>query len=97
MSSRLARSLLSKQGRRVRFTTLAALAHLAPSVTLATAVAPIYHRSPASMAQTAATVDDLSGGRFRHGTRLIRFRPDKAPGQCRLDEIAAPGAAGLEA
>ncbi len=49
------------------FTTLAALAHLAPSVTLATAVAPIYHRSPASMAQTAATIDDLSGGRFRLG------------------------------
>jgi alkanesulfonate monooxygenase SsuD/methylene tetrahydromethanopterin reductase-like flavin-dependent oxidoreductase (luciferase family) len=34
---------------------------------LATAVAPIYHRSPASMAQTAATIDDLSGGRFRLG------------------------------
>jgi alkanesulfonate monooxygenase SsuD/methylene tetrahydromethanopterin reductase-like flavin-dependent oxidoreductase (luciferase family) len=49
------------------FTTLAGLAHLAPSVTLATSVAPIYHRSPASMAQTAATVDDLSGGRFRLG------------------------------
>jgi alkanesulfonate monooxygenase SsuD/methylene tetrahydromethanopterin reductase-like flavin-dependent oxidoreductase (luciferase family) len=49
------------------FTTLAGLAHLAPSLTLATAVAPIYHRSPASMAQTAATVDDLSGGRFRLG------------------------------
>src|SRR6201995_2016613 len=49
------------------FTTLAGLAHFATSVTLATAVAPIYHRSPASMAQTAATVDDLSGGRFRLG------------------------------
>jgi alkanesulfonate monooxygenase SsuD/methylene tetrahydromethanopterin reductase-like flavin-dependent oxidoreductase (luciferase family) len=49
------------------FTTLAGLAQLAPSVTLATSVAPIYHRSPASMAQTAATVDDLSGGRFRLG------------------------------
>jgi alkanesulfonate monooxygenase SsuD/methylene tetrahydromethanopterin reductase-like flavin-dependent oxidoreductase (luciferase family) len=49
------------------FTTLAALASVAPRVRLATAVAPIYHRSPASMAQTAATVDDLSGGRFRLG------------------------------
>jgi len=49
------------------FTTLAALAHLAPSVTLAATVAPIYHRSPASMAQRAATIDDLSGGRFRFG------------------------------
>jgi len=49
------------------FTTLAALAASAPNVALATAVAPVYHRSPASMAQTAATVDDLSGGRFRLG------------------------------
>jgi alkanesulfonate monooxygenase SsuD/methylene tetrahydromethanopterin reductase-like flavin-dependent oxidoreductase (luciferase family) len=49
------------------FTTLAALAGVAPRVRLGTAVAPIYHRSPASMAQTAATVDDLSGGRFRLG------------------------------
>ncbi|MET7996413.1 LLM class flavin-dependent oxidoreductase [Amycolatopsis sp. NPDC005232] len=49
------------------FTLLAALAMKTTSVTLGTAVAPIYHRSPASMAQTAATVDDLSGGRFRLG------------------------------
>jgi alkanesulfonate monooxygenase SsuD/methylene tetrahydromethanopterin reductase-like flavin-dependent oxidoreductase (luciferase family) len=49
------------------FTTLAALANVAPHARLATAVAPIYHRSPASMAQTAATVDDLSGERFRLG------------------------------
>jgi alkanesulfonate monooxygenase SsuD/methylene tetrahydromethanopterin reductase-like flavin-dependent oxidoreductase (luciferase family) len=49
------------------FTTLAALADVAPNVRLGTAVAPIYHRSPASMAQTAATVDDISGGRFRLG------------------------------
>lgn len=32
--------------------------------------------------------DHVSGGRFRHGTRLIRFRPDKAPEQCRMDQIA---------
>jgi ATP-dependent DNA ligase len=31
--------------------------------------------------------DHVSGGRFRHGTRLIRFRPDKAPEQCRLEQI----------
>jgi alkanesulfonate monooxygenase SsuD/methylene tetrahydromethanopterin reductase-like flavin-dependent oxidoreductase (luciferase family) len=49
------------------FTTLSALSAAAPRVQLGTAVAPIYHRSPASMAQTAATVDDLSGGRFRLG------------------------------
>ena len=31
--------------------------------------------------------DHVSGGRFRHGTRLIRFRPDKAPAQCRMEQI----------
>ena len=31
--------------------------------------------------------DHVSGGRFRHGTRLIRFRPDKAPDQCRMEQI----------
>ena len=31
--------------------------------------------------------DHVSGGRFRHGTRLLRFRPDKAPEQCRMDQI----------
>jgi alkanesulfonate monooxygenase SsuD/methylene tetrahydromethanopterin reductase-like flavin-dependent oxidoreductase (luciferase family) len=49
------------------FTALAGLAMVTEHVRLATAVAPIYHRSPASMAQTAATIDDLSGGRFRLG------------------------------
>ena len=32
--------------------------------------------------------DHVSGERFRHGTRLLRFRPDKAPDQCRMDQIA---------
>lgn len=49
------------------FTLLSALAMRTDRIALGTAVAPIYHRSPASMAQTAATVDDLSGGRFRLG------------------------------
>ena len=31
--------------------------------------------------------DQVSEGRFRHGTRLLRFRPDKAPAQCRMDQI----------
>jgi ATP-dependent DNA ligase len=31
--------------------------------------------------------DHVSGGRFRHGARLIRFRPDKAPEQCRMEQI----------
>ncbi len=31
--------------------------------------------------------DHVSGGRFRHGTRLLRFRPDKAPRQCGMEQI----------
>jgi ATP-dependent DNA ligase len=34
--------------------------------------------------------DHVSGGRFRHGTMLLHFRPDKAPQQCRLDQILPP-------
>jgi alkanesulfonate monooxygenase SsuD/methylene tetrahydromethanopterin reductase-like flavin-dependent oxidoreductase (luciferase family) len=49
------------------FTLAAALAQHTERIGLATAVAPLYHRSPASMAQSAATVDDVSGGRFRLG------------------------------
>lgn len=49
------------------FSTLAALGQHTDQAVLGTAVAPIYHRSPASMAQSAATVDDVTGGRFRLG------------------------------
>jgi ATP-dependent DNA ligase len=31
--------------------------------------------------------DHFSGERFRHGTRLMRWRPDKAPKQCTLDQV----------
>jgi ATP-dependent DNA ligase len=31
--------------------------------------------------------DHFSGERFRHGTRLLRWRPDKSPKQCTLDQV----------
>jgi ATP-dependent DNA ligase len=31
--------------------------------------------------------DHFSGNRFRHGTRLLRWRPDKAPKQCTLAQV----------
>ncbi len=31
--------------------------------------------------------DHFSQGRFRHGTRLRRWRPDKAPKQCTMDQL----------
>jgi ATP-dependent DNA ligase len=31
--------------------------------------------------------DHFTGGRFRHGTKLLRRRPDKAPRQCLLEQV----------
>lgn len=31
--------------------------------------------------------DRFSEGRFRHGTRFMRWRPDKAPRQCTMEQV----------
>jgi ATP-dependent DNA ligase len=31
--------------------------------------------------------DHFAGGRFRHGTKLLRWRPDKAPRQCTMKQV----------
>lgn len=31
--------------------------------------------------------DQVTGDRFRHGTGLVRWRPDKAPRQCRMEQL----------
>jgi ATP-dependent DNA ligase len=31
--------------------------------------------------------DQVTGGRFRHGTRFLRWRPDKAPKQCTFEQL----------
>jgi ATP-dependent DNA ligase len=36
--------------------------------------------------------DHFSGGRFRHGTKLLRWRPDKSPRQCTMDQVSREGA-----
>jgi ATP-dependent DNA ligase len=36
--------------------------------------------------------DHVSGGRFRHGTAFVRWRPDKAPRQCTFEQIRRPPA-----
>ncbi|TMJ18615.1 MAG: ATP-dependent DNA ligase [Alphaproteobacteria bacterium] len=41
--------------------------------------------------------DHVTGDRFRHGTKFLRWRPDKAPEQCRMDQLqpeAAPDGLG---
>ena len=32
--------------------------------------------------------DHFTGGRFRHGTKMLRWRLDKAPRQCTMDQVA---------
>jgi ATP-dependent DNA ligase len=39
--------------------------------------------------------DHFSGGRFRHGTRFLRWRPDKAPRQCRMEQIEQEAASAM--
>lgn len=34
------------------------------------------------------TYDHVTGGRFRHGSRIVRWRPDKAPAQCTDEQVA---------
>lgn len=33
--------------------------------------------------------DHVTGDRFRHGTKFLRWRPDKAPAQCTFDQLRA--------
>lgn len=34
--------------------------------------------------------DHFSGGRFRHGTKFLRWRPEKAPKSCTYEQLASP-------
>jgi ATP-dependent DNA ligase len=35
--------------------------------------------------------DHFTGGRFRHGTTILRWRPDKKPLQCTMEQLKTPG------
>ncbi|HEY0035473.1 MAG TPA: ATP-dependent DNA ligase [Longimicrobium sp.] len=39
--------------------------------------------------------DHMSGGRFRHGTKFVRWRPDKAPEQCTYAQLGVAGRSSL--
>jgi len=39
--------------------------------------------------------DHFTNGRFRHGTKFIRWRPDKAPRQCTFDQVEQSGGRAL--
>jgi ATP-dependent DNA ligase len=40
--------------------------------------------------------DHFSGGRFRHGTSFLRWRPDKRPDQCTMDQVAHHGRSAMK-
>lgn len=40
--------------------------------------------------------DHYSGGRFRHGTSFLRWRPDKRPDQCTMDQVAHHGRSAMK-
>ncbi|MHB8533690.1 MAG: LLM class flavin-dependent oxidoreductase, partial [Solirubrobacteraceae bacterium] len=52
---------------RESLTVLSAYAHATERIRLGTGVVPIYTRTPATMAQTAATLDEISHGRLTLG------------------------------
>jgi ATP-dependent DNA ligase len=39
--------------------------------------------------------DHFSGGRFRHGTSFLRWRPDKPPRRCTIDQVEQEGRSAL--
>ena len=40
--------------------------------------------------------DHFTGGRFRHGTKFLRWRPDKAPSQCTLKQVQRENRSALD-
>jgi ATP-dependent DNA ligase len=39
--------------------------------------------------------DHFAGGRFRHGTKFVRWRPDKDTGACRIEQEEKEGRTAL--
>ncbi len=40
--------------------------------------------------------DHFDGGRFRHGTGFLRWRPDKDPRQCRIEQVEQEGRSAIK-
>jgi ATP-dependent DNA ligase len=41
--------------------------------------------------------DYFSQGRFRHGSKFLRWRPEKAPKQCRMEQVTRDEGRGMRA
>ena len=51
--------------------------------------APWFPVKPKIVVEVA--FDHVTGHRFRHATRLLRWRPDKPPRQCTMEQLLQPG------
>jgi len=40
--------------------------------------------------------DHFTGGRFRHGTKFLRWRPEKAPESCTMNQVARENKSALD-
>jgi hypothetical protein len=40
--------------------------------------------------------DHFTGNRFRHGTKILRWRPDKAPEACSMDQVVPVNSEGFD-
>lgn len=49
----------------------------------------------ASVLVVEVKYDHFSGGRFRHGTSFLRWRPDKAPSRCTIAQVEQEGRSAL--
>ncbi len=49
--------------------------------------------TPGPVAQVS--YDQITGGRFRHATRFERWRPDKDPEECTVEQLARPAGPGF--
>ena len=76
---------------------LTAYAAATSRIRLGTGVVPIYTRTPATMAQTAATLDEQSGGRLRLGPRRLAPRRSSRAGTARRSTSPWPRCASTSA
>jgi ATP-dependent DNA ligase len=40
--------------------------------------------------------DHFTGGRFRHGTKFLRWRPEKSPRECTMNQVRRENRSALD-
>ena len=75
---------------RESLTVVTAYALATERIRVGTGVVPIYTRTPATMAQTAATIDELSGGRLQSRSRASPIGRWSRAGTARRSTIRSP-------